>query len=70
VSDSAPPRKPIPHYLRNADGTVTEFFPVPFMTLEEARAAGPQMMADPNFVQAKIDAALQAASQPAEEGEI
>jgi hypothetical protein len=39
------------------------------MTLEEARKAGPEKMSDPNFIQAKIDAALQAASQPAEEGE-
>jgi len=60
----------VPHYVRNADGTLSEpFYPVPFMTLDEARKAGPEKMADPNFIQSKIDAALQAASQPAEEGE-
>lgn len=62
-------KAPVPHYLRNSDGTLAEFFPVPFMTLPEARAAGPERMADPNFVQAKIDAALKAAAAPAEEGE-
>jgi hypothetical protein len=39
------------------------------MTLDEARKAGPEKMSDPNFIQAKIDAALQAAAQPAKEGE-
>ena len=65
MSDKAP----VPHYLRNSDGTLTKFYPVPFMTLPEARAAGPERMADPNFVQARIDAALKAAAAPAEEGE-
>ena len=60
----------VPHYVRNPDGTLSEpFYPVPFMTLDEARKAGPEKMADPNFIKAKIDAALQAAAQPAEEGE-
>lgn len=64
-------KAPVPHYLRNSDGTLTEFYPVPFMTLPEAREAGPERMADPNFVQARIDAALKAAAAaaPAEEGE-
>ena len=62
-------KTPVPHYLRHADGSLTEFYPVPFMTLQEARQAGPERMADPNFVQAKIDAALQAATAPAEEDE-
>ena len=60
----------VPHYVRRPDGTLSEpFYPVPFMTLDEARKAGPEKMADPNFIKAKIDAALQAAAQPAEEGE-
>jgi hypothetical protein len=56
---------PVQHFVRNADGTLTSFIAVPFMSLQEAREAGPQKMADPNFVQAKIDAALKAAADSA-----
>lgn len=33
------------------------------MTLEEARKEGAQKIADPNFIQAKVDAALKKAAK-------
>lgn len=60
--------KPVTHELLNADGTRTQFVAVPFMSLEEARAAGAQKVNDPKFINEKIQHALKKAGKPDAEG--
>lgn len=61
--------KPITHQLLNKNGTVTKFTAVPFMTVDEAREIGAQKIADPNFIQSKVDSALQKAGLKNADGE-
>jgi len=61
--------KPVTHQLLNKDGTVTSFVAVPFMTVAEAREVGVQKIADPNFIQGKVDSALKKAGLKNADGE-